>query len=147
MGVVRAFDAANLLTAVPDFVRRPDFRVAFVCFLGGSRSDARRLAPGPVALTERAVEQDLGPLLRVNESGIAPASPRLREWISGIVEPALGPLLAWSDREARFLDRLLDDGEIVAEILVDEPEVRDRIQRQPMLNWKAQHVRERRRER
>jgi hypothetical protein len=35
----------------------------------------------------------------------------------------------------------------VAEILVDDPEVRDRIQRQPMLNWKAQHVRERRRER
>ena len=142
-----AFDAANLLTAVPGLVRHQDFRVAFVCFLGGSRSDARRLAPGPVALTDRAMEQDLGPLLRVTETGIAPASPRLREWISGIVEPALGPLLAWSDREARFLDRLLDDGEIVAEALVDDESAQDRIRRQPMLNWKAQHVRERRRER
>ena len=139
-----AFDAANLLTAMPNLVRRPEFRVAFVCFLGGSRSDARRLAPGRIALTDRAMEQHLAPLLRVTETGSAAAPQWLREWISGIVEPALGPLLAWSDREARFLDRLLDEGEIVAEALVDDESAQDRIRRQPMLNWKAQHVRKRR---
>ncbi len=118
--------------------------MAFVCFLGGSRSDARRLAPGRIALTDRSMEQDLAPLLRVAETGGAPAPRRLRGWISGIVEPALGPLLAWSESEARFFDHLLDDGEIVAEALVDDESVQDRIRRQPMLNWKAQHVREHR---
>jgi len=139
-----AFDAANLLTEVPDLVRRPGFRVAFVCFVVGSRTDPRRLARSSVDLDERTVEQDLDPLMRRERVGAQLAPGALREWVASTVEPALGPLLAWTDREQRFLDLILDAGEIVPEALVDAPEVQDRIRMQPMLNWKAQHVRERR---
>ena len=41
----------------------------------------------------------------------------------------------------------MDAGEIAAEALVDDPELQHRIRRQPMVNWNAQHVRERRGER
>jgi hypothetical protein len=56
-------------------------------------------------------------------------------------------MLSWSIGERRFLEGLLEDGEVIAEALHDDADVQDRIRRQPMLNWKAQHVREHRRTR
>ena len=140
-----AFDAANVLTLMPDLVQRPMFRTAFVCFVAGSRTDPRQLQRPDVALSDRTIEQDLDPLLRRDREGGHPTSHGLRDRIAQTVGPALEPLLAWSTREGRFLDRLLDHGEVIAEALHDDPDVQDRIRRQPMLNWKAQHVRERRR--
>ena len=96
-------------------------------------------------LSDRTIEQDLDPLLRRDRQGIHLTVNTLRDWIAQTVEPALGPLLAWSTREHRFLDLLLDGGEVVAEALLDDSDVQERIGRQPMLNWKAQHVREHRR--
>jgi hypothetical protein len=139
-----AFDAANLLTLMPDLTQRPMFRIAFVCFAAGSRTDPRQLQRADVVLTERTIEQDLDPLLRRDGQGTHLTLNALRDWIAQTVEPALAPLLAWSTRESRFLDLLLDRGEIVAEALHDEPDVQERIRRQPMIKWKAQHVRERR---
>jgi len=140
-----AFDAANLLILMPDLMQRPMFRIAFVCFVAGSRTDARQLQRADVVLSDRTIEQELDPLLRRDRQGIHPTSNGLRDWIAQTVGPALAPLLAWSTRERRFLDRLLDDGEVIAEALHDDSNVQERIRRQPMLNWKAQHVRERRR--
>ena len=139
-----AFDAASLLTAIPGLVRDPGFRVSFLCLVAGSRTDPRLFPRTRPAPSERAIEQGLEPLLRRERSGAHPTVRALREWIVETVEPALAPLLAWSDRESQFLDLITDTGEIAAEVLVDDPELRDRIRRQPMLNWKAQHVRERR---
>jgi len=59
-----AFDAASLLDLVPDLLQRPAFRVAFVCFVAGSRPDARRLQPRRPLLPKLALERDLEPLLR-----------------------------------------------------------------------------------
>jgi hypothetical protein len=56
-------------------------------------------------------------------------------------------LLSWSIRERRFLDGLLEEGKVIAEALHDDSDVQDRIRRQPMLAWKAQHLREHRRTR
>lgn len=44
-----------------------------------------------------------------------------------------------------FLDRILDAGEIVPGLLTDDPDIQDRIAAQPMLRWKAMHVRQYRR--
>lgn len=135
-----AFDAASLLELAPDLVQRPRFRVAFVCFVAASRTDARELRPP--RLPDLAIERDLEPLLR--------RGPRTAErgdlatWVEQRLVPAAGPLLSWSTGERRFLDRLLDDGEIDAAALHDDAEVQERIRRQPMLLWKARHVREHR---
>jgi hypothetical protein len=141
------FDAANLLSLMPDLVRRPMFRIAFVCLVAGSRSDPRRLERVDVVLSDRTIEQDLDPMLRRDRKGIHPTSHTLRDWIANTVGPAVGPLLSWSIRERRFLDGLLEEGKVIAEALHDDSDVQDRIRRQPMLAWKAQHLREHRRTR
>ena len=54
---------------------------------------------------------------------------------------ALSALLPFTDGERAFLDRLLDEGEIDATLLTDDPGLQQRIEAQPLLAWKAQHVR------
>lgn len=140
-----AFDAASLLDLVPDLLQRPPFRIGFVCFVGASRSDARELRPSQSLLSGLALDRDLEPLLRRGLLGGSPEPGELARWIEERVSPAVEPLLSWSTGERRFLDRLLDDGEIDAAALHDDPDVQERIRRQPMLVWKARHVREHRR--
>ncbi len=143
--VVRdAFDAANLLGRHPDLLARKSFRVAFVCLMAGSRFDAREVRPPAAEVPEALIARDLDPLLRRRTQGSLPTPAELREWIVTQIGTAAGRLLAWSDGEQRFLDALLDRGEIAAEALHEDTDVQDRIRRQPMLQWKAQHVRERR---
>jgi len=74
--------------------------------------------------------------------GTGPGEADLASWIESTVSPAVDRLLDWSAAERRFLDRLLDDGEIDAEALRDDPAGQERIRKQPMLVWKARHVRE-----
>ncbi len=50
-------------------------------------------------------------------------------------------LLPFTSDELEFLNRLLDDGEIAAELLTDDAELADRIRKQPGLEWKASNVR------
>jgi hypothetical protein len=136
-----AFDAASLLDLVPDLLHRPSFRVAFVCFAAAARSDARMLRPSPRLLSDLDLERDLEPLLRQRSHEERPETGKITTWIEQRVSPAVEHLLAWSADERRFLDRLLDNGEIDAPALHDDPEVQGRIRSQPMLEWKAMHVR------
>ena len=136
-----AFDAARLLDLMPDLIQRTEFRIAFLCFVGGSRNDARELRPSVPLLPPRSLEREVEPLLRRAPGGEIRDRDELADWIEGMVTPAVEPLLAWLPGERRFLDRLLDRGEIDAAALHADPDVQDRIRRQPMLQWKARHVR------
>jgi len=143
--VVRdAHDAANLLRLAPDLPRRARFRIAFVCQVASSRTDIRQSRPPITRLDPRAVERELRPLLRPDQ-GARPADPgQLTEWIDETVTSSVGSILAWSAGERRFLDRVLDDGEIEADALTDDPTAQERIRKQRMLLWKVRHVREHR---
>ena len=72
------------------------------------------------------------------------AAGGVEAWIAesvALCRDGLAPLFERTAGETAFLDRLLDRGEIDASGL-DAPEaVRARIERMPMLSWKAQHVR------
>lgn len=59
-----------------------------------------------------------------------------------MVQPGPEKLKKQGYGERRFLDRLLDEGDIEPEHLTDEDTLRHRISRQPMLLWRQQHVRE-----
>lgn len=136
-----AFDAANLLQLVPDLLEDADFRLAFVCSMAGGRHDPRELKPGDPLPDAAVVSQQLIPMLQVGSSGSAPdpeqVSERIREQLTGVVDR----LLHWSERERAFLDRLHDEGVVEAALLHPDPAVRERIRNQPMLQWKAQNVR------
>ncbi len=136
-----AFDAARLLELAPDLVERPRFRIAFLCFLAGVRKDARRFEAEGSLLSPLIIKRDLEPLLR---RGSGPETGRpidVAEWIHRTVSPILEELLTWSTNETRFLDKLLDEGVIEADLLSKETDIQDRIREQPMLKWKAQNVR------
>ena len=57
---------------------------------------------------------------------------------------ALSALLPFDEGERAFLDRLLDHGEIDGALLTADQELRQRINAQPWLEWKAQNVRQHR---
>ena len=139
-----AFDAASLLEIAPDLLARPGFRMAFVCSIAASRHDCRSLEVPAAPLDGRAIARELEPMLRRTAEGGVPDCDELMEWIDGKLRPARESLLAWSQDERRFLDRLLDEGEIEPERLHPDPTVQQRVRMQPMLRWKAQNVREHR---
>jgi hypothetical protein len=67
----------------------------------------------------------------------------MRSWIDesvALCRERLGGLFAWSRGEQRFLDALIDKGEIDPSGLDAPAEVVERIARMPMLAWKAQNV-------
>ncbi|MDI3461313.1 MAG: hypothetical protein OJF50_000134 [Nitrospira sp.] len=140
-----AFDAASLLDLHQDLLDRPSFRIAFICSAATSRTDAREFRLRQPILGALAYERDLEPLLRPRPEARGEDPQKVRRWIEDRVTPAVERVLSWSATERRFLDRLLDEGEIEAELLHDNPEVQARIRAQPMLQWKAQHVRDYRR--
>lgn len=139
-----AFDAASLLEIAPDLLARRGFRMAFVCSVAASRHDCRSLEVPAATLDGRAIARELEPMLRRTAEGGVPDCDELMEWIDGKLQPAREALLAWSQDERRFLDRLLDEGEIEPERLHPDPTVQERVRMQPMLRWKAQNVREHR---
>lgn len=139
------FDAAQLTDLAPDLFSRWEFRLAFVCFMGSARNDVRtRPSPG-TAFERRAVEQELVPMLRRKAADKEIDLDGLMGWIQARLHPALERIVVWSESERRFLDHLLDFGEIEAECLHPDPEIQTRVRQQPMLQWKAQNVRQQRR--
>lgn len=140
-----AFDAAILLDLAPDLPRRLPFRIAFVCTVASSRTDFRTLRPVDSPLSKTVVAQELDPLLRRGRNEETLGGAELAAWIRDRLGSVLAPLLDWSDGERRFLERLTSDGAIEPQLLHDDPDVQNRIRTQPMLLWKAQHVRKRRR--
>src|SRR5512132_2696987 len=69
------------------------------------------------------------------------------EWIRETVvlcRDRLAFLFDLTVNERGFLDGVLDRGEINADLLDVEPEIRDRIGAMPMLAWKCRHVRKHR---
>lgn len=136
-----AFDAANLLRLVPGLLEDVEFRLAFVCSMAGGRHDPRELpSPDPVPALS-AVKQQLIPVLQQRGNGVVHDPHELREEIGLLLVGVVERLLAWSPAERRFLDRLHDEGVVDAEIMHTDPAVQERIRAQPMLQWKAQNVR------
>ena len=105
--------------------RSADWRVASVKDIGGDLKDLReKLA----ICLPRGTFKDAG---------------GMRAWIEETVvicRERLGVLFDWSRGERRFLDALIDHGEIDASGIDAPPEVIARIARMPMLAWKAQNV-------
>jgi hypothetical protein len=56
-------------------------------------------------------------------------------------QEGLSSLLPFEEHEMKFLNLLLDEGKIEAELLTTDIDLKERILQQPLLLWKAQNVR------
>jgi hypothetical protein len=90
------------------------------------------------------VTEQLIPLLRERGAGNAADADEVHAQLCRALDGVIDRLLDWSPAERRFLDMLHDDGVVAAEALHADPAVQERIRSQPMLQWKAQNVREHR---
>jgi hypothetical protein len=64
-------------------------------------------------------------------------------WADGLMEDCrkgLSRLFPFTKAEREFLDRVLDHGEIRAELLTDDEALGGRIAQHPSLAWKVQNV-------
>lgn len=137
-----AFDADQLLELAPDLLGRPGFRLSFLVYAAGSRQDVRRLRPGDEPVTATEVRNQLLPVLRVERRPFDGDPERIAGRLNEVCTAAAERLLAWSDSEREFIDRLSDHGEIVAELITDDPASQASVREQPLLQWKALNVRE-----
>jgi hypothetical protein len=132
------FDARRILE-IPDL----DWRLirAAVLAFGGSRSaDWRRVSAADIGGDPKELREKLAICL---PQGTFKDAGGMRSWIDesvALCRASLGGLFEWSAGEQRFLDALIDRGEIDPSGLDAPTEVIERIGRMPMLAWKAQNV-------
>jgi predicted nucleotidyltransferase component of viral defense system len=118
----------------------PDLlRVLFVAYGGMNRNDWREVAVKSVDLDRREVEEQLLPLLRgeTHDMWQKSAAALLSE-----CRMRLKAVLPLRKNERRFLDRLLDEGEIEPTLLTDDTALAERIAIHPALTWKALNVKQ-----
>ena len=116
-------------------------RIAFVVYGGMNRKDWRTVSAEDLGYEGTEFLRQLGPTLR---APIPRERAALAEYASRLVDECKGTLCAllpFTDAERAFLDLLLDEGEIDATILTSDSKLRERIQAQPLLLWKALNVR------
>ena len=118
----------------------PDLlRVLFVAYGGMNRNDWREVAVKNVDLDRREVEEQLLPLLRGETRDVweksAPA-------LLSECRMRLKAVLPLRKNERRFLDRLLDEGDIEPTLLTDDAKLAERIAIHPALTWKALNVKQ-----
>ena len=132
------FDAHLLLTQ--GHLERDRLRLAFVVYGAMNRKDWRRVTIDDIAYQPDEMETQLRPVLRqdavIGHAGI---------WGTRLVtecRQALEVVLPFYKLESEFLDRLLDHGEIRSDLLTNDESLAQKIASHPMLEWKAQNVRQ-----
>ena len=118
-------------------------RTAFVVYGAMNRRDWRTVSVEDVAFNGTELSSQLLPALKIGSVSSGEANGFAEAMVRECCE-ALSALLPFNDAESAFLDLLLDGGEIDASLLTADMELQERIQGQPMLEWKAQNVRQHR---
>ena len=115
-------------------------RVAFVVYGAMNRKDWRTTSIDDVRFDHGELARRLIPTLRRGAADAAPASADYGAKLVQECRSGLSAVLPFTEREKKFLDLLLDDGEIDASLLTNDPSLQHRIHSHPMLAWKALHV-------
>jgi hypothetical protein len=124
-----------------DEIERDRLRIAFVTYGGMNRKDWRTVSIEDVDFDASEFTRLLIPTLhlRTTEEHQSPAvygAHLVRECREG-----LSAVLPFADEESKFLDLLLDRGEINSTLLTSDTTLQRRIQGQPLLEWNAINVR------
>ena len=106
-----------------------------------NRKDWRTVSVDDVDFDSVELARQLGPTLRTRQPREQEALAEYCAWLAEECRRALSIVLPFTDAERTFLDLLLERGEIDASILTSDVSLQQRIQAQPLLEWKALNVR------
>ena len=134
------FDSHELM--VSGNLERERLRIAFIIYGGMNRRDWRDVSHEDIVFDERGLAQQLVPTLRTGAMRTNESILDFGRRLVAECREQLSMLLPFTSSEKRFLDRLLEDGVIDAPLLTEDVELRERIERHPLVEWKAQNVRE-----
>ena len=136
------FDAHRLLRS--GLLDAERLRLAFVVYGAMNRKDWRTVSVDDVSFDPVDLERNLSPTLNSREQVADASADGYGTRMVNECREALSAVLPISEAERVFLDALLDEGRIEPSLLTDDESLQDRIRRQPLLEWKAQNVRQHR---
>jgi len=124
-----------------DNLEKDRLRIAFVTYRGMNRKDWRTVSIEDVDFDAVEVTRLLLPALHVRETTeqISPAEYGTR--LVREFREMLSAVLPFTESERAFLDLLLDRGVIDPTLLTTDASLQRRIRCQPLLEWKAFHIR------
>lgn len=132
------FDAHQVLAS--DLLNPELLRIAFVVYGAANRVDWRTVAIRDIFFEGRELRDQLIPVLR-RSGGIEHVSDSFAERLLDETRAMLTTVLPLREHELAFLEALMGEGIVDASLLTDDPVLRERIQAQPGLHWKALNVR------
>ncbi len=133
------FDCHRILDT--DALQRKRLRIAFVAYGGMNRKDWRTVSIDDLDFDSADFARKLGPILRIRQPREQEALSEYGARLAEECRRALSIVLPFTDAEHAFLDLLLERGEVDASILTTDVLLQQRIQAQPLLEWKALNVR------
>lgn len=116
-------------------------RTAFVVYGAMNRKDWRTVSTEDVNFESAELARQLMPTLRVSESAERESFDQYGTRLVEECRQALSVVLPLKENEKAFFDLLLEQGEIDSTILTYDLDLQQRIQKQPLLEWKAVNVR------
>jgi predicted nucleotidyltransferase component of viral defense system len=120
---------------------RERLRLGFVVYGAMNRKDWRDIAVDDVALDASELAAQLLPTLHFQAIKGHGSPVEYGTRLVNECREVLSVVLPFTEAEREFLCRLLDKGKVAPELLTTDPSLQHRIQKQPLLEWKALNVR------
>jgi predicted nucleotidyltransferase component of viral defense system len=133
------FDSHRILRM--DNIDSRRLRIGFVVYGAMNRKDWRTVSADDVDFDATELARQLVPTLRVNAAEFQGESAEYGARLARECREGLSAVLPLTDSERAFLDLLLDRGVIDPTLLTADESLQQRIQCQPLLEWKALNVR------
>jgi len=136
------FDSHRILHM--DGLDHERLRIAFVVYGAMNRKDWRTVSVEAMEFDAAELTSQLVPTLRLGAIQETREPGNYGKRLLEECRRALSAVLPFTDAEREFLDLLLERGQIDSTILTADATLQNRIQQQPLLEWKALNVRKHR---
>ncbi len=136
------FDSHQLLSRAD--LERNRLRLAFVLYGAMNRKDWRTVSIQDVNFSTDVLSHQLLPLLRAEPAEGDKTPDDFGKRLIKECRDRLSVVLPFSDSEKEFLTLINERGEIIPSLLTSDKDLQKRIDRHPLLEWKARNVREHR---
>ena len=136
------FDVHQLLNWDKE-INQDNLRLAFIVYGAMNRKDWRTISLDDIEYDANELKQKLFPVF---QNRLISSDKDIDSFGKNLVEEChskLSIVFPFTEQEIKFLNRVLDDGEIDPALLTSDEELKKRIRCHPALLWKALNIRKR----